>query len=191
MSRALNPPQSAPLHHINSGTGTNCPTLDVLETQIASAASAPQLPPPLPNTPPQTEENPFKRRIAKLLVSMPGPFWVNRSCYQKASFVSLCYCIRASIQACFQNIALHFSAAHSFFLFYFFPLSCHSAALWFYFSFRKSTDKYSLCTSRFGETFPRIPSTAILLLNLLGTIRHRIVLLSDPRISYPFYHSEI
>ncbi|CAG5871042.1 unnamed protein product [Menidia menidia] len=44
LSRALNPPQSAPLHHINSGTGTNCPTLDVLETQIASAASAPQTP---------------------------------------------------------------------------------------------------------------------------------------------------
>lgn len=44
LSRALNPPQSAPLQHINSGTGTNCPTLDVLETQIASAASAPQTP---------------------------------------------------------------------------------------------------------------------------------------------------
>lgn len=44
LSRALNPPSSAPLQHINSGTGTNCPTLDVLETQIASAASAPQTP---------------------------------------------------------------------------------------------------------------------------------------------------
>lgn len=44
LSWALNPPQSAPLQHINSGTGTNCPTLDVLETQIASAASAPQTP---------------------------------------------------------------------------------------------------------------------------------------------------
>lgn len=44
LSRALNPPQSAPLQHINSGTGTNCPTLDVLETHIASAASMPLTP---------------------------------------------------------------------------------------------------------------------------------------------------
>lgn len=51
LSQALNPLQCAPLQHINSGTGTNCPTLDVLETQIASAASAPQTPQP------QTEEN--------------------------------------------------------------------------------------------------------------------------------------
>lgn len=39
LSRALDPPLCAPLHHINGATGTNCPTLDVLESQIASAAS--------------------------------------------------------------------------------------------------------------------------------------------------------
>lgn len=39
MSRALDPPPCAPLQHINGATGTNCPTLDVLESQIASAAS--------------------------------------------------------------------------------------------------------------------------------------------------------
>lgn len=44
LSRALDPLPSAPLQHINSGTGTNCPTLDVLETQIGSAASAPHTP---------------------------------------------------------------------------------------------------------------------------------------------------
>lgn len=54
LSRALNPLPSAPLQHINSGTGTNCPTLDVLETQIASAASAPQTPQTLH---PKIEEN--------------------------------------------------------------------------------------------------------------------------------------
>ncbi|KAM7397546.1 hypothetical protein PAMA_005717 [Pampus argenteus] len=68
LSRALNPPQSAPLQHINSGTGTNCPTLDVLETQIASAASAPQTPPTLH----PKQKKTFKRRIAKLQVSLPG-----------------------------------------------------------------------------------------------------------------------
>lgn len=39
LSRVLDPPPCAPLQHINGATGTNCPTLDVLESQIASAAS--------------------------------------------------------------------------------------------------------------------------------------------------------
>lgn len=61
MSQALNPLPSAPLQHINSGTGTNCPTLDVLETQIASAASAPQTPP----TQTPQHSNPKRRKPSK------------------------------------------------------------------------------------------------------------------------------
>lgn len=62
LSRALDPLRSAPLQHINSGTGTNCPNLDVLETHIASAASMPQT--PQHSTP--NRRKPSKRRIAKL-----------------------------------------------------------------------------------------------------------------------------
>lgn len=70
LSRALNPPQSAPLHHINSGTGTNCPTLDVLETQIASAASVLQLPPPTLHPKQKTPQ----KENCKIAGSMSGPF---------------------------------------------------------------------------------------------------------------------
>lgn len=75
LSRALNPPQRAPLQHINSGTGTNCPTLDVLETQIASAASLPQT----PNTPPQTEENLQKKnhKIGGFYTQSSPALWQN------------------------------------------------------------------------------------------------------------------
>lgn len=112
LSQALNPLQCAPLQHINSGTGTNCPTLDVLETQIASAASAPQTPPTLH----PKQKKTFKRRIAKLLVSLPSPLVKHSSSPQRASFISLCYCKCASIQACFENIALPFCAALSIFV---------------------------------------------------------------------------
>lgn len=151
LSRALNPPQSAPLHHINSGTGTNCPTLDVLETQIATAASVLQLP---PNTPPQTEETPQKRncKIAGFHAwSFGKPLVIKR--------LHLLHCVTVyehPFKIVFQT-SPPILVPHTRFV-----LSRRSAALRFHFYFRKNTNKYSLCTLRFGETFPRIPSTSIL-----------------------------
>lgn len=107
LSRALNPPPSAPLQHINSGTGTNCPTLDVLETQIASAASAATNPPTLH----PEQKKPLKRRIAKLLVPLPSSLVKHSASPQRASFISLCYCKCASIQPCCENITLPSCAA--------------------------------------------------------------------------------
>lgn len=73
----------------------------------------------------------------------------------------------------------------------FFFLVPSSARLWFYFYFCKNTNKHSLCTSRFSDTFPHISSTSILLLNLWHNKASDSPLFFDPCISYPSYHSEI
>lgn len=69
-----------------------------------------------PNTPPQTEENLQKknRKIAGFSAQSFGKTQLFPS--KGASFISLCYCKCASIQACFENIALPSCAALSIFV---------------------------------------------------------------------------
>lgn len=93
---ALDPPLSAPLQHINSGTGTNCPTLDVLETQIASATN--------PQTLHPEHKKSFKRRIEKIAGLCARCFWLKTS--SKRLHLRLCVTVNVQrFKACFQNIA--------------------------------------------------------------------------------------
>lgn len=113
-----------------------------------------------PNTPPRTEENLQKknckiagfsaRSFGKTALSSKGFIYF---------FVLLYMCIYSGL----------FSKHRLLFL----TLLSISVALiqrwhWFRFYSRKRTDKYSPCTSRLGETFPHMPSAAILLLTSSG-----------------------
>lgn len=126
-----------------------------------------------PNTPPQTEEN-LQKKNRKIAGFSAQSFGKTQLSLQRASFISLCYCKCASIQACFENIALPFLDALSIFV------SPFSDGIGFAFIPCKRTDKYSLCTSRLGETFPHMPSTAIL---LLTPFRRQITLLYSAHVS--------
>lgn len=68
-----------------------------------------------PNTPRQTEEN-LQKKNRKIAGFSAQSFGKTQLCLQRASFISLCYCKCASIQACFENIALPFLAALSIFV---------------------------------------------------------------------------
>lgn len=61
-----------------------------------------------PNTPPQTEEN-LQKKNRKIAGFSAQSFAKTQLSLQRVSFISLCYCKCASIQACFENITLPFS----------------------------------------------------------------------------------
>lgn len=108
-----------------------------------------------PNTPPKTEEN-LQKKNRKIAGFSAQSFAKTQLSLQRVSFISLCYCKCASIQACFENITLPFSLRAFDF--------CLAIQRWHWFRFYscKRTDKHSLCTPRLGETFPHMPSAAIL-----------------------------
>lgn len=113
-----------------------------------------------PNTPPRTEEN-LQKKNCKIAGFSARSFGKTQLSLQRASFISLCYCICASIQLVFKTSPPFSHSAFDF---------CLTIQRWHWFRFysRKRTDKYSPCTSRLGETFPHMPSAAILLLTPSG-----------------------
>lgn len=119
----------------------------------------------------------FKRRIAKLLVSLPGPLVKHGSSLQRGLRFCLCVTVNVHLFRLVFKTSPSLLAPRSRFL------SRHSLTAWFRFYSCERTDKYSLCTSRLGETFPHMPSTAILLLTPSGTIKRQITPLYSAHVS--------
>lgn len=97
MSRALDPPPCAPLQHINGATGTNCPTLDVLESQIASAASRAASPASTSTSAANTNSTNNRGKKTKIENG--------RSRLTKAARVRLCATVNCPLEFCFGSAA--------------------------------------------------------------------------------------
>lgn len=130
LSRALNPLQSAPLQHINSGTGTNCPTLDVLETHIASAASMPQT--PQHSTP--NRRKPSKEESQNCWFLCPV-FLVKQGSSLQRLHLFLCVTVNVHLFKLVLKTSPSLLTPWSRFL------SCYSAMAWFSFYSCETTDK--------------------------------------------------
>lgn len=129
-----------------------------------------------PNTPPQTEEN-LQKKNRKIAGFSARSFGKNTALLFKGLHLFLCDTVNVHPLKVVLKTSPSLLAPRSRFL------SRHSAIAWFRLYSCERTDKYSLCTSRLGETFPHMPSTAILLLTLSGTIKRQITLLYSAHVS--------